>query len=76
MDKKREPKTEKRSDEKKEINFGSQIRSYVLRPTAWSRTIAPVRVGDTDRVLDGALDAFVEAYLKSAADGSRARASS
>jgi peptide chain release factor 2 len=68
---------EKRAGEKKSIEWGSQIRSYVLHPY---RMVKDHRTGfesgDTDRVLDGGLTPFVEAYLKSLADGSRARASS
>jgi len=53
-------------DSKKEIGFGSQIRSYVLAPyrmvkdhrTKWE-------TGDVDRVLDGDLDDFIKAYLLS-----------
>ena len=52
--------------EKKEIGFGSQIRSYVLHPY---RLIKDHRtkfeMGDTDRVLDGDLDPFLKAYLLS-----------
>jgi len=49
---------------KADINFGSQIRSYVLAPY---RLIKDHRtkfgVGDVDRVLDGDLDAFMHAWL-------------
>jgi len=52
--------------EKKEIGWGSQIRSYVLHPY---RMVKDHRtgheVGNTDAVLDGDLDGFVEAYLLS-----------
>jgi len=52
------------SEEKKEIGWGSQIRSYVLHPY---RMIKDHRtgyeVGNTDAVLDGDLDGFIEAYL-------------
>jgi len=48
-----------------EIGFGSQIRSYVLAPY---RLIKDHRtgfeMGDVDRVLDGDLDGYVEAYLQ------------
>jgi len=68
---------EKRAGEKKSIEWGSQIRSYVLHPY---RMVKDHRTGfesgDTDRVLDGGLTPFVEAFLKSTADGGRARASS
>jgi peptide chain release factor 2 len=66
----------KLEDSKLEINFGSQIRSYVLAPY---RMIKDHRtkfsVGDVDRVLDGDLEEFIHAYLvfrktgKTAADG-------
>jgi peptide chain release factor 2 len=49
---------------KSDINFGSQIRSYVLAPY---RLIKDHRtkfgVGDVDRVLDGDLEPFMHAYL-------------
>jgi peptide chain release factor 2 len=50
--------------QKKEIAWGSQIRSYVLQPY---RLVKDHRtgyeVGDVDRVLDGDLQQFIEAYL-------------
>ncbi len=52
--------------EKKEIGWGSQIRSYVLHPYRWSRTIAPAtRWGMPMPFLDGNLEGFIEAYLLS-----------
>jgi peptide chain release factor 2 len=70
----RRAEEEKRVGEKKSIEWGSQIRSYVLHPY---RMVKDHRTGqesgDTDRVLDGGLTPFVEAYLKWAADGSPAR---
>jgi peptide chain release factor 2 len=51
-------------DSKLDVNFGSQIRSYVLAPY---RLIKDHRtkfsVGDVDRVLDGDLEGFIHAYL-------------
>jgi peptide chain release factor 2 len=71
----RKAEDEKRVGEKKAIEWGSQIRSYVLHPY---RMVKDHRTGhetgDTDRVLDGGLTPFIEAYLKSAAEGGRARA--
>ncbi len=52
------------SEDKKEIGWGSQIRSYVLHPY---RMVKDHRTshetGNTDAVLDGDLDGFIEAYL-------------
>jgi peptide chain release factor 2 len=51
--------------EKKEIGFGSQIRSYVFQPYQMvkdHRTNA--EVGNVQSVMDGAIDEFIEAYLK------------
>ena len=61
----RRAKDEARGGVKMEIGFGSQIRSYVLAPY---RLVKDHRngfeMGDVDRVLDGDLDGFVEAYLQ------------
>jgi peptide chain release factor 2 len=61
---KKRSEDQKVEDTKLEINFGSQIRSYVLAPY---RLIKDVRtklaVGDVDRVLDGDLDPLIHAYL-------------
>jgi peptide chain release factor 2 len=61
---KREEEKLKIAGEKKAIEWGSQIRSYVLQPY---RMVKDHRtghqVGNTDGVLDGDLDAFIEAYL-------------
>jgi peptide chain release factor 2 len=54
-----------REGKKKEIGWGSQIRSYVLHPYRMvkdHRTGA--EVGDANRVLDGGVDPFIEAWLK------------
>ncbi|MDT8440414.1 MAG: peptide chain release factor 2 [Desulfuromonadales bacterium] len=61
---KKESETEALAGEKKEIAWGSQIRSYVLHPY---RMVKDHRtgheVGNADAVLDGDLDGFIEAYL-------------
>ena len=49
----------------KEIGWGSQIRSYVLQPyTMVNDHRTNVEVGNADSVLDGAIDPFINAYLK------------
>jgi peptide chain release factor 2 len=62
---KREREIAAQSGEKAEIEWGSQIRSYVLHPY---KLVKDHRTGEetanVDRVLDGDLDAFIYAYLK------------
>jgi peptide chain release factor 2 len=49
---------------KKEIGFGSQIRSYVLHPYRMVKDHRTgVEFGNADAVLDGDIDRFIEAYL-------------
>jgi peptide chain release factor 2 len=68
--KEQQAKLEQIGGEKKDIAFGSQIRSYVLHPY---RLIKDHRtkeeVGDVDRVLDGDIDLFIKTYLKQKAAG-------
>jgi peptide chain release factor 2 len=62
---KREREIAAQSGEKAEIEWGSQIRSYVLHPY---KLVKDHRTGEetanVDRVLDGDLDALIYAYLK------------
>ena len=52
--------------EAQDVNFGSQIRSYVLHPyTMVKDHRTGYEMGDVQRVLDGDLDGFVRAYLLS-----------
>jgi len=61
---KRLKKLEGLTGEKKGIQWGSQIRSYVLQPYQMVKDIRTrIEVGDVNRVLDGDLDAFIEGYL-------------
>ena len=63
MQKKRE-QLEQFTKEKKEITWGSQIRSYVLQPYRLVKDHRTgIEIGNTDAVLDGAIDPFIEAYL-------------
>jgi peptide chain release factor 2 len=54
--------------EAQDVNFGSQIRSYVLHPyTLVKDHRTDTEMGDVQRVLDGDLDGFVRAFLLSRA---------
>jgi peptide chain release factor 2 len=64
MEKKREV-TKKIEDSKLDIDFGSQIRSYVLQPYRLIKDHrTKLEIGDVDRVLDGNLQPFMQAYLR------------
>ncbi len=57
--------------EAQDVNFGSQIRSYVLHPyTMVKDHRTDFEMGDANRVLDGDLDGFVRAYLLKSANAS------
>ena len=63
---KKAEKLEEMHSSKKEIAWGSQIRSYILHPYRMVKDHrTQVVIGDTDRVLDGDLDELIEAYLVS-----------
>ena len=64
----KEEELDKIKGPKKDISWGNQIRSYVLQPYRMVKDLRTgFEVGDADRVLDGDLDGFVDAYLKFAA---------
>jgi peptide chain release factor 2 len=68
--KKRQDELDKAEGEKMEIAWGSQIRSYVLHPYRMVKDHRTnVEVGDTDKVLDGDLDVFIQAWLNASAAG-------
>lgn len=51
--------------DQKEIGWGSQIRSYVFHPYSMVKDHRTnYEVGNTDKVMDGDLDDFIDAYLK------------
>lgn len=57
--------------EKKEIAWGSQIRSYTLHPYRLVKDHRTgLEVGNAEAVLDGRIDGFIEAYLSKAARAS------
>jgi peptide chain release factor 2 len=56
--------------EKRGINFGSQIRSYVMQPYQMVKDLRTrEQTGDINRVLDGDIDPFIKAYLMKKAAG-------
>ena len=49
----------------KDINFGNQIRSYVMQPYKMVKDLrTEEETGNVDAVMDGAIDPFINAYLK------------
>ena len=61
---KKRAESKKLEDSKLDINFGSQIRSYVLQPYRMAKDHrTKVEVGDVDKVLDGYLEPFLRGYL-------------
>jgi peptide chain release factor 2 len=63
--KKREEEQAKIEGLKKDISWGSQIRSYVLQPYRMVKDHRTgVEMGDADKVLDGYLEPFIEGFLK------------
>jgi peptide chain release factor 2 len=62
---KREAEYAKKYDEKGEVSFGNQIRSYVLQPYQIVKDLRTEHeVSNPRAVLDGELDGFIEAYLR------------
>jgi peptide chain release factor 2 len=68
QERKRREEIARERGEAQDVNFGSQIRSYVLHPYNMVKDHrTDYEMGDTGRVLDGDLDGFVRAYLLKAA---------
>ena len=62
---KQEQKKHEIHQTQKEIAWGSQIRSYVFHPYRMVKDHRTnMEVGDLDRVMDGGIDPFIDAYLK------------
>jgi peptide chain release factor 2 len=50
---------------KADVSFGSQIRSYVFQPyTMVNDHRTELKIPDVQKVMDGGIDPFIEAYLK------------
>jgi peptide chain release factor 2 len=61
---KKQVEQDKLEDSKLDINFGSQIRSYVLAPYRMVKDHrTKLSIGDVDRVLDGDMDRLMHAFL-------------
>ena len=65
QERERQEEIAKARGETLDVNFGSQIRSYVLHPyTMVKDHRTDFEVGSAERVLDGDLDGFVRAWLE------------
>ena len=72
--KEQQAKLDQIGGEKKDIAFGSQIRSYVLQPYQMIKDHrTKEEVGDVNRVLDGDIDGFIKTYLMKKASGTLGR---
>jgi peptide chain release factor 2 len=59
---------------KADVTFGSQIRSYVFQPyTMVNDHRTELKIPDVQKIMDGAIDPFIEAYLKVAGNAAAAR---
>jgi len=68
LERERQEEIAREKGEAQDVNFGSQIRSYVLHPYTMVKDHRTDReMGDAQRVLDGDLDGFVREYLLKAA---------
>ncbi|HYV01935.1 MAG TPA: peptide chain release factor-like protein, partial [Actinomycetota bacterium] len=71
MRQEREQKLENLRGERRDIEFGSQIRSYVLQPYRLVKDHRTnLEVGNVDAVLDGEIEPFIEAELRRRASAS------
>jgi len=60
---------------KSDVSFGSQIRSYVFQPyTMVNDHRTELKIPDVQKVMDGAIDPFIEAYLKQQGESGEAAA--
>ena len=60
-----EQERQKNAAEKKEIGWGSQIRSYVFQPYTMVKDLRTrCEMGNIQAVMDGAIDAFIQSYLR------------
>ena len=70
---KREEKLQQQEDAKNEIGWGYQIRSYVLQPYQLVKDLrTEAETSDTQGVLDGKIDMFLQAALALKIEGEQA----
>lgn len=68
----KDKENQKFAQEKKDISWGNQIRSYVFQPyTLVKDARTKVEVGNIQAVMDGDIDPFIESYLRFAWNASR-----
>lgn len=66
----RQAETDKENATKKQVAWGSQIRNYVLQPYQLAKDVRTgVETSAVDKVLDGDIQTFIEAYLMKKASG-------
>ena len=71
-ERKQKEKIEAFSADKKEIEWGSQIRSYVLQPYQMVKDLRTGHeTGNVQAVLDGSIHAFIESYLMQESSGGK-----
>jgi peptide chain release factor 2 len=69
---KRQAEVEKLYDEKGEVAWGYQIRNYVMQPyTLVKDSRTGVETAQVQKVLDGEIDEFMQAYLRVKAEKAR-----
>ncbi len=62
---KRKAEVEKQYDEKGEVSWGNQIRNYVMQPYTLVKDVrTETQTAQIQQVLDGDLEAFIQAYLQ------------
>jgi peptide chain release factor 2 len=66
---KRQAEVEKQYDEKGEVAWGYQVRNYVMQPYTMVKDVRTgVETSQIQKVLDGELDEFIQAYLRQKAE--------
>lgn len=73
---KRKAEVEKQYDDKGEVAWGYQIRNYVMQPYTLVKDVrTSIETAQVNKVLDGELDEFIQAYLRQKAEREHKKAS-